>query len=932
MRCWTRWLTATVVALIPTMALALLPNSSFEGADGDLVPAAGTDWQSFVGSSRLVVGRDLPSGQTDDSMSGKEDDVAPSIEFGSIPSNKSDLLRFYAYHQRVAVGAAMHDFLYLGWVRADTLGSANMDFEFNQSSTLTSNGVTVQRMAGDMLVSYGFSGGASSVQLGLSRWTLTGPCESAGSGPCWGPIVPLGGFAEGAVNTTQTVLDPIEGVSLLPLTFGEAAIDLTAAGVFDDTSCVSFGRGMVKSRSSTSFTSQMKDFIRPIDVRVTNCATVTIRKRALPQSAQDFSFLASPEMGIPNFDLDDDGNESNALPSRRAFTGRFEGTYTIAEQATSGWDLTDLTCSPGGTPVRDGSGRLTGEVSLALSAGSDVDCTFTNSARGHLRVLQVVQPTGDPQSFDFALNGAPAFSLQGGGSWDSGAVPSGTFALAQTDPGQAWDLQSAVCDDGSPVGAVQVGAGETVTCVFTNVKRGQLLVDEVTVPASDPQSFAFTAAGESFSLTDAAAPQASALLVPGVYAASQSPVPAGWDLTSAVCSDGSAPSSVTLSPGETVTCTFTHTKRGTLVVDEVTVPSGDPQSFAFTAAAESFSLTDAAAPHASAALAPGTYSAVQTLPAGWDLQSAVCDDGSPVTAIQLSAGETVHCTFTNVKRGKILVDVVTTPSGDPQSFDLGLSGGPDAISQSFSMTDAAALHDSGLVRPGTYAAAAQPAPAGWDLVSAVCSDGSAPAALSLSAGETVTCTFSYVKRGHVRVDVVTQPSGDPQSFGFTVTGGPDAVSQSLSLTDAAAPYDSGAVRPGTYAVTAGATPTGFDLISAVCSDGSAPAAVSLAAAETVTCTFTYGKRGKIVVDEVTVPSGDPQAFAFVAAGESFSLTDAQAPHQGALLVPGTYSVVQTLPAGWDLASAVCSDGSSPSAVSVSAGETVTCTFTYVKRG
>ena len=263
-----------------------------------------------------------------------------------------------------------------------------MDFEFNQSSVLTANGVTVQRTAGDMLISYGFTGSASP-QLGISRWTLTGPCEAAPSSPCWGPFQSLSGIAEGAVNTTQTVLDPIEGGSLLPLTFGEAAIDLTAAGVFDDTACVSFGRGMVKSRSSTSFSSQMKDFIRPIDVRVTNCGTVTIHKRAVPQGAQDFSFVPSPEMGIPSFDLDDDGNESNALPSSRSFTGRFEGMYTIAEQATSGWDLTDLTCSAGGTPVRDGQGRLTGQVSLSLSAGSVVDCTFTNSARGHLRVLQV---------------------------------------------------------------------------------------------------------------------------------------------------------------------------------------------------------------------------------------------------------------------------------------------------------------------------------------------------------------------------------------------------------------------------------------------------------------------------------------------------------------------------------------------------------------
>jgi hypothetical protein len=915
-----------VVALIPTVAFALLPDSSFEGQDGNLVPDVGTDWQSLVGNARLIVGRDLPSGQDDDALSGKEDDVVPGIEFGSIPSNKSDLLRFYAYHDRVPVGSGMRDFLYLAWVRSDTLGSANMDFEFNQSGVLTSNGTTVQRTAGDMLISYGFSGGSSAVALGLSRWTLTGPCESASSAPCWGTVLPLAGFAEGGVNATQSVLDPVDGTTLLPLTFGEAAIDLTAAGVFDDDACVSFGRGMVKSRSSTSFSSTLKDFVRPIDVRVTNCGTVTIRKRAVPQSAQDFSFTASPQLGIAPFGLDDDGNGSNALPSQRSFMGRFEGQASVFEQATPGWDLTDLVCSAGGTPVRDGAGNLTGEASMTLSAGQTVECTYTNTARGRLRVLQVVSPTGDPQSFDFSLNGNPAFSLQGGQSFDSGLVAPGVFAVSQADPGEEWDLQSAVCDDGSPVGAVEVGPGETVTCVFTNVKRGRLVVDEVTVPSDDPQAFAFAAAGASFSLTDATAPHQSALLVPGIYSATQSPLPAGWDLTSAVCSDGSSPASVTLSAGETVTCTFTHTKRSRLIVDEVTVPSGDPQSFAFAGAGESFSLTDAAAPHQSGLLVPGTYSAVQSpQPPGWDLTSAVCDDGSSPASISLSAGETVTCTFTHTKRSRLIVDEVTVPSGDPQAFVFAAAGA------SFSLTDAAAPHQSALLVPGTYSALQSPIPAGWDLSSAVCSDGSSPDSVSLSAGENVTCTFTHTRRGRILVDVVTTPSADPQSFGFSLTGGPDAISQSFSLTDVAALHDSGAVRPGTYAATPGATPAGFDLVSSVCSDGSQPAAVSLAPAETVTCTFTYVKRGRIVVDEVTIPAGDPQAFAFFAAGASFSLTDAAAPHQSVLLVPGSYSVVQTLPAGWDLASAVCSDGSSPASVSLSAGETLTCTFTNVKR-
>jgi len=88
-----------------------------------------------------------------------------------------------------------------------------------------------------------------------------------------------------------------------------------------------------------------------------------------------------------------------------------------------------------------------------------------------------------------------------------------------------------------------------------------------------------------------------------------------------------------------------------ILVDKVTAPPGDPQSFAFTASwGATFSLTDGADPHDSGLLAPGTYSVSEAVPAGWALTSAVCSDGSPVTAIVLAAGETVTCTFTNTKQ------------------------------------------------------------------------------------------------------------------------------------------------------------------------------------------------------------------------------------------------------------------------------------------
>ena len=953
MRSFLRGLGSIALLLTPTAILAL-DGTGFEGADGDLVPLTGTDWQSLVGSARLVVGQDAPSGQTDDSLRGKEDDTVPGIDFGSIPSNKSDLLRFYAAHERVAEAGGARDFLSLAWVRADTLGSANMDFEFNQSGVLTANGSTVQRTAGDMLITFGFGGGGNQVTLGLSRWTETGPCEASPSAPCWGPVMPLAGIAEGAVNTTQSVVDPVTGTTLLPLTFGEAVIDLTAAGVFDAEACVSFGRGTVKSRSADSFTASMKDFIRPIDLAVTNCGTIVVRKRALPADPQDFAFTLSPALlGVERFELDDDGSETSGLTSSRSFTGKLEGAFAIAEEPALDWDLVDLTCSPGGVPERTGDGSPTGEATLSVGPGRIVECTFTNSKRGRIRVVQAVAPTGDPQAFAFTLSDGSAFVLQGGApAWQSASLRSGTYAIAQADPGEAWDLGSAVCDDGSPAGAVQLDPGELVTCVFSNVKRARLVVDETTVPAGDPQAFPFTVTGgpdglaDTFSLGDLTPPRSTALVRPGTYEVAQSPVPGGWDLTSAACDDGSGAAAVGLEPGETVTCRFAHTRRGRIVVDEVTLPAGDPQGFAFTltggpdALAQGFSLTDAAAPRDSGTVRPGTYAITQASAGdAWDLTSAVCDDGSDPGSVGVAAAETVTCTFTNTRRGRIVVDAATTPAGAAQSFGFTLGGGPDTLSQSFSLTDTSPAHDSGLARPGAYVVTPQTAPAGWDLASSACTDGSPAGAVGLAPGETVTCTFSYVQRGTVRVDVTTSPAGDPQAFGFTLGGGPDALAQSFSLADLSAPHDSGLVRPGTYALTPGAAPVDWDLTGSACTDGSAPGAVVLAAGESVTCTFSYAKRARIVVDEVTLPGADPQAFAFSLAGgpdgigASFSLTDLATPWRSAGLRAGTFAVTQVDPGeAWDPGGVTCDDGSDPTAISLAPGETVTCTFRNTKRG
>src|SRR6266542_2205007 len=272
---------SVLVFSIGCIAHANLPGSTFEGNDGNLVvdTAGNHDW---VNAPNRVRGDDLASGTTDNSFGQgtKEDDPNVSVVTGSIPPQKSDLTRFYAANEF----AGGSNFLYLAWERTNVLGSANMDFEINklaQPNLTTTGPKTLNRSAGDLLITFDFGGSGSPV-LGLLKWVTTGAtsqCFSANALPCWGNRVNLSaaGEAEGAVNSV-TVNDPIANVSLPAGTFGEAAVNLTAAGVFPPGTCTGFGSVFLKSRSSASFPAEVKDFVAPQPVNISNCGTIVIRK------------------------------------------------------------------------------------------------------------------------------------------------------------------------------------------------------------------------------------------------------------------------------------------------------------------------------------------------------------------------------------------------------------------------------------------------------------------------------------------------------------------------------------------------------------------------------------------------------------------------------------------------------------------------------
>ena len=295
-------LAMAIVVAIPVGGLSALAPSTFESADGNLVvdTTGNKDWANVgidctptsTADPTPVAGCaiDKPTGQGDDSLGqgSKEDTAVPSVVSGSIPNNKSDLTRFYLKGENVGSS----QFLYLAWERVqEPSGTTNMDFEFNQASTLSANGVTPVRMPGDILIKYDLAQGGLNPILGYHEWVGSGSaslCEANNSTPCWGKVQDLTGFFEGAINT-GSVSDPILGPgqsaarSLSARTFGEAAINLTSAGILptigSGDACVHFGHAYLKSRSSDSFTAALKDFIAPMKVNVSNCGQVDIHKQ-----------------------------------------------------------------------------------------------------------------------------------------------------------------------------------------------------------------------------------------------------------------------------------------------------------------------------------------------------------------------------------------------------------------------------------------------------------------------------------------------------------------------------------------------------------------------------------------------------------------------------------------------------------------------------
>ena len=464
----------------PNIGMAALSGSTFNAGDGNLVITGNeTDWASF--SDGAVRKADQPSGQQDDSFGQgtKEDTEVPTVVNGSIPPNKSDLTNFYAASE----STASTTFMYLGWSRVqDPSGTTNMDFELNQSSTLSSNGVTPVRTAGDVLIKYDLSQGGVNPVLGYHIWVTTGNpsqlCEASNSLPCWGKVHPIsGGAFEASINTAA--VDNLRGGSYSARTFGEAAIDMVAAGIFTPGQCVSFGSAYLKSRSSDSFTAAIKDFVAPKAISVQNCGTIIIRKQTFPAGGTGFGYTTTGGLDPSTFSLDDGGSKT--------YSNQLAGAYSVTESDPGpNYALGSITCSvSGGTGSTYTVDLQNRKVSINLSALETVDCTFTNNLLvGSISIHKVDDANANLAGAVFTLykDNAPVGGTRGNEdtitTYTCTTNASGNCSISNVLQGNYWVVETT-----TPAGyttaaeqAVTVTAGQTLPLTFTDPRKFKVIV------------------------------------------------------------------------------------------------------------------------------------------------------------------------------------------------------------------------------------------------------------------------------------------------------------------------------------------------------------------------------------------------------------------------------------------------------------------------
>lgn len=476
---------------------------------------------------------------------------------------------------------------------------------------------------------------------------------------------------------------------------------------------------------------------------------------------------------------------------------------------------------------------------------------------GQIIVKKVTNPVDNNQEFAFSLTGPKndTFSLKNNGTWDSGlkitgGLPAGTYSLNETNPTN-WKLDGVNCTSSKngteEYSNISLQSGETVTCTFTNVKQ----TANLTVVKDVVKDNGGTAGVDDFGISVNGTAVTSE--TKGSYAVGEPLIINETGLTGYefvdITGNAKCPTTlggtITLAPGDDITCTITNddiapklTLNKVVVNDNGGILSESAWTL-FAKQGETVSLTGSGATGETDVVSgdtfkAGTYTLSESGPTGYSASDWVCVGGiQNGNNITVGLNENVVCTITNndiAPKLTVTKVVVNGQFGTKTISDFPLFVGTTPVTSGVQNTFNAGSYTVSETNQEGY-------------TSAITGDCDANGNVTLALGDTKACTITNTSIwSQIIVKKLVAPTTDLTKFTFT--GG---LEGSIGHNEQISKF----VLPGAYKVTE-TLPTGWALTDLICSDTDSTVNKDTGSAtyivgnnEGVTCTFTNTKLGSI---------------------------------------------------------------------------------------
>lgn len=310
---------------------------------------------------------------------------------------------------------------------------------------------------------------------------------------------------------------------------------------------------------------------------------------------------------------------------------------------------------------------------------------ITNVKRGHIVIVKNAI-TNNAQDFTFQNNfgngnpetfqldddsGATGENNTLSNTRDSEVIP-GSYSVSE-DAVAGWKQGSQTCTGrGNTPDNITVGPGKTITCAFVNKKLATIILVKNTVGGDGTFDFVMTGttllSSTQLTTSGGTTQQIFNNIDPdNTYTIAETPVPAGWDLTSATCTGTNTVGSITPNNGEVIICTFTNTKFGSISGYKFEDVNGNGEWDEGEPALEGWTVilsgdedndreTDEDGYYSFTNLSPGTYQVCEE-PEGWiqtkPQEGFACDNESTGYEFNLNEEDETDVNFGNFRPGTI---------------------------------------------------------------------------------------------------------------------------------------------------------------------------------------------------------------------------------------------------------------------------------------